>query len=185
VSYLLIGLVSAFTTLTLLCAILLARGSRRGVAGGPTRTGGLAMAAALGAVALFATTRPIGTEQLPAAGMAPALAGGLLVFFLGWVDDLRPLPPIVKLLGQIVAASVAYALGLRAGFIADGGLDWAFTVFCLVGGSNALNLIDGMDGLAGSVAAVASTIFFFMARDLGNVDAAALAVALAGCSAAG
>lgn len=183
-SYLLISLLASFTALAVLCAFLAWR--RRiigpGTGRGPSRSGGLAMALALGGTGLLAATYPIGSSQVPAAGITPALTGALLVFLIGWIDDLRPLPPVVKLLGQIGAAILSYNLGLRAGFIPDGPLDQAFTIFCLVGGANALNLIDGMDGLAASLAAVAATTFFFLARDWGRVDAAALAAGLAGCS---
>lgn len=183
VSYLSIGLLSSLLTLAVLLYFLSGRWSRA-VLPAPVipRSGGVAIALAIAATGLIAVNVPIGSSHTPAAGILPALAGGLLVFLIGWMDDLRPLPPLVKLMGQVAAAATAYALGLRAGFIPDGPLDASFTIFCLVGGANAVNLIDGMDGLAAGIAAIVSGTFFFIARDLGHVDAAVLAAALAGAS---
>src|SRR5512140_1666523 len=191
-SYLLIGLLSSFLTLVTLTAALGFKRLWRKAMGspgpatrtgsGPARIGGVAMVLALGITGLSAAALPIGSEHVPAPGILPALLGAFIVFLIGWIDDLHPLPPLLKLVGQVGAASLSYALGLRAGFIPVGPLNQAFTVFCLVGGANAVNLIDGMDGLAAGVSAIAATTLFFIARDLGEVNAAALAAGLAGCS---
>jgi UDP-GlcNAc:undecaprenyl-phosphate GlcNAc-1-phosphate transferase len=140
----------------------------------------VAIALAFAVVGILAVLGPIGATRTPASGLVPVLAGGGLIVLIGWIDDTRRLPPLVKLAGQIGAASVAYALGLRAGFLPDGPLDYLLTTFCLVGGSNALNLIDGLDGLAAGVAAAAAAVLFFVARNAGLIDAAVLAAILAG-----
>lgn len=191
-SYLSVGLLSCLITLLLLTLALRARRVTRPVAlphgpretwpSDPPRLGGLAMVTAVAVTCGLAGLLPIGTSQEPARGILPALAGGLLVFLVGWVDDNHPVPPLVKLWGQLCAASVSYSLGLHAGFLPEGWFNYAFTLFCLTGGANALNLIDGLDGLAGAVAAVAAGVFFFMARDIGNPGAAVLAATLAAAS---
>ena len=85
----------------------------------------------------------------------------LAMFSLGLWDDFRPLGAKRKLAGQIIICSVAYFLGLNihvfklpiGEHIIDLGiLSWPITVFWLVAMTNLINLIDGVDGLAGGIA---------------------------------
>lgn len=180
-SYLTVALLTCLAALAALAVV----GRRSGAPGSsPGRSGGLAIAIAALAVGFLATRLPVGTAQLPALGLLPVLAGAGLVFLIGAIDDARPLHPVVKLAGQVLAASVTCALGLTTGFLEPGPLNVLFTMFCLVGGANAFNIIDGVDGLAGGIALVAAGAGFFLARDAGNLSAAVLAAALLGGSAA-
>ncbi|MBN2439499.1 MAG: undecaprenyl/decaprenyl-phosphate alpha-N-acetylglucosaminyl 1-phosphate transferase, partial [Deltaproteobacteria bacterium] len=86
------------------------------------------------------------------------LYGALVVFGCGLWDDFRRLNPWVKLLFQVAGASIAFAGGISIGgfFIGSRGLQfgvlsYAITVFWFVLFINAVNLIDGLDGLAGGV----------------------------------
>ncbi len=182
-SYLSIGLLSC-----VLCLVLLGRPALHALipgrlaAAGVARVGGLAMMLGLAVAGGLAAFVPVGTSGAPAAGILPALAGIALIFLVGLADDVHPLSPPAKLAGQTAAAGVAWLLGLQAGFISDPAVNCAFTVFCLVGGANAFNLIDGVDGLAGGVALIAGATIFFMARNGGNVEAAVLAAALTGAA---
>ena len=100
--------------------------------------------------------------------MLSILIGGALIYVLGLIDDLRGIPPKVKLLGQIVAACTVFALGVRINFITgffsfeegytffSGASAFILTVVWIVGITNTINLIDGLDGLAAGVAAIAS-----------------------------
>lgn len=144
------------------------------------RSGGLALILALLVAGGLAALLPIGTSGRPATGLWPVLAGAAFIALVGALDDRRPLRPLLKLAGQVTAASLACALGLHAEFLPAGPANTLFTLFCLVGGANALNLIDGIDGLAGSVATLAAGALFFMARDAMNPEAACLGAALAG-----
>ncbi len=93
---------------------------------------------------------------------ATALAGALL-FMVGLADDIRGVRPLGKLLVQSAAALIVYRYGFRIehlvlppNLIID--LEWLslpVTVLWIVGLSNAFNLIDGADGLAGGVATIA------------------------------
>ncbi len=82
-----------------------------------------------------------------------------LLVALGYADDKFSLPPVVKLIGQIVTAALAVFLcGLGfSGIFPDipRWLDAAFTVFWIVGAINAFNLIDGLDGLASGLSVIA------------------------------
>jgi UDP-GlcNAc:undecaprenyl-phosphate GlcNAc-1-phosphate transferase len=102
------------------------------------------------------------------------LAGGLIILGVGMIDDWRGLPPLAKLAGQILAAVVAVSLGIRVSFVSNpfGGilplgdyLSIPITVIWLVAITNALNLADGLDGLAAGIAAIsAGTVAFISFR---------------------
>ena len=185
-SFLSVGLIACLLT-TFLIPLLARSAARRSVPasgsrgrGGTPRSGGLALLMALLVAGGMAVLLPIGTSGRPAAGLLPVLAGALLIALIGALDDHRAMPPLYKLAGQVAAAGLACAMGLRAEFLPAGPANTAFTLFCLVGGANALNLIDGLDGLAGSVALLAAGAIFFVARDAMNPEAACLGAALAG-----
>ena len=89
------------------------------------------------------------------------LAGGALLVLFGGIDDFRDLSPKVKFSGQIAAALIAAvpggvmieSLGALApeGFLLPVWLGLPLTVFVIVGVTNAINLSDGLDGLAGGI----------------------------------
>ena len=99
---------------------------------------------------------------------------------VGLVDDTRVLRPQTKLFLQIFAAGVLTALGLQFRFTGVPVLDVPITLIWIVGITNALNLLDNMDGLAAGVAAIiaAFRLAFFLAD--GQADAAILASAVLG-----
>ena len=116
----------------------------------------------------------------------------LVIFFTGLIDDYRSLSPRTKLAGQVVAAAIAVAGGLvigdisnplpPGGFVQLGWLAYPVTVVYLVAYSNIINLIDGLDGLAAGISALAALTMFVLSVWAGRLDAAALAVAVAGSS---
>jgi UDP-GlcNAc:undecaprenyl-phosphate GlcNAc-1-phosphate transferase len=79
-----------------------------------------------------------------------------VAFTTGLVDDLRRLRPYQKLAGQVLAAAVLLLDGVTFRGTGWPPLDCAITLFWLVGITNALNLLDNMDGLAAGVATVAA-----------------------------
>jgi UDP-GlcNAc:undecaprenyl-phosphate GlcNAc-1-phosphate transferase len=87
------------------------------------------------------------------------LGGAAIVFAAGLADDLRSLSPPVKLAAQIAAAAVVLGAGLRVEIVSNGVLAALLGGLWLVGMTNAFNLLDNMDGLAGSLAVVAATFF--------------------------
>src|SRR5262249_29319555 len=124
-----------------------------------------------------------------------------LIFVLGLLDDLESLPAKVKLLVQTLAGCAAYSLGVRIrslpipwnmnidlGMLHLHGpieLKWMslpVTVFWLVGIANAVNLIDGMDGLAAGVSAISALTIWSvsLAPSLERPYSALLAAVLAG-----
>lgn len=90
------------------------------------------------------------------------LLGSSLMFLLGLVDDVYNLNAKFKLFIQLSIATIVYLLGVKIHSIPFfGGVDlgfWSYpiTLLWIVGISNAVNFIDGVDGLAGSVITVNS-----------------------------
>jgi len=103
----------------------------------------------------------------PAHWLPTILSGALIIFLTGLIDDFLNLKPVVKLIGQIAAAVVAYASGLRIDYLGSIPLPvWLslpITVFWLLLTTNALNLIDGLDGLCAGIGFWATISFFAVA----------------------
>jgi UDP-GlcNAc:undecaprenyl-phosphate GlcNAc-1-phosphate transferase len=95
----------------------------------------------------------------PAWELLGILAGCAILFTAGLVDDLRQLSPAVKLVAQIAAAGVAVAAGLRVELIGNDVVAIVVAIVWIVGITNAFNLLDNMDGLAATLAAVACGYF--------------------------
>ncbi|HZT71187.1 MAG TPA: hypothetical protein VFC10_15760 [Terriglobia bacterium] len=88
-------------------------------------------------------------------GLWPLVGAAAFLFAVGLVDDLRTLRPHVKLVLQVAAASVLPIAGLVLPWTPYRILNDVITLFWMVGITNAVNLLDNMDGLAGGVAALA------------------------------
>ncbi|MEB3223932.1 MAG: MraY family glycosyltransferase [Candidatus Sericytochromatia bacterium] len=117
------------------------------------------------------------------------LVGAAMIFMLGIADDLKPLPARFKLVVQIFAAAVAFWLGVRIEVLSNpaGGVmilpmwvSMGLTVFWLVGITNTVNLIDGLDGLAGGVSLIAASTTAVIALQTKQPALALLALALVG-----
>ncbi|MFP4329391.1 MAG: MraY family glycosyltransferase [Alkalispirochaetaceae bacterium] len=119
----------------------------------------------------------------------PLLAGVCLIHFLGLLDDFVNLVAPRKFLLQVLAATVvslgpfridALALPLGNGGVELGPLAYPVTVLWIVSIANAVNLIDGADGLAGGVSAIAALFIGTIAAHSGNETLALLSFALVG-----
>ncbi len=118
------------------------------------------------------------------------LIGGVLIYLVGVVDDLKGMPAKVKFLCQMICGAVVYVFGVRITFFTNhfgsdghiflsGVVSFLVTIIWIVGITNTINLIDGLDGLAGGVAAIASFAIAYTAyiHGLYTVSLAMLAVA--------
>lgn len=110
------------------------------------------------------------------------LAGATLVFLVGLLDDVlgTRLKVGMKLAGQVLAAVVLVAGGIRTDFLYYDALNVALTMLWVVGITNAFNLLDNMDGLSAGVAFVASFVLLLNAWILGEFFIALVLVALMG-----
>jgi UDP-GlcNAc:undecaprenyl-phosphate GlcNAc-1-phosphate transferase len=79
-----------------------------------------------------------------------------LIGLLGLADDAWALSPRVRLAGQVLAAATAVALGVRLEITGLGPVDAALALVWIVGITNAVNLLDNMDGLSAAIAGVAA-----------------------------
>lgn len=120
------------------------------------RLGGLAIY-----LAVLAAAVALG-ERFNFTQFGSIIIGATGVSFLGLVDDRWGLRPMVKLIGQILAALLLWATGVRVGTFGQPILDFFLTIFWVVYITNALNLLDNMDGLAGGIAAIAAAHFALM-----------------------
>jgi UDP-GlcNAc:undecaprenyl-phosphate GlcNAc-1-phosphate transferase len=106
----------------------------------------------------------------------------LIVFALGLLDDIRGVPPIGRIAVEALLGAVLWFAGIRAGLFGFPPIDFVLTVAWIVGITNAVNLIDNMDGLASGVSAIASLAYFAIAAPQGDYLVAAFAAGLAGVS---
>jgi len=98
----------------------------------------------------------------------------IIIFIFGLVDDKRGMSAHVKLLGQLIAVTLLILLGTRVKFLENPNffiqldrpvaywLNILITVFWMVGITNAMNMVDSMDGLAIGICQVISGFFLFM-----------------------
>ena len=87
------------------------------------------------------------------------LAGCAVLFVAGLLDDVFGLPPIAKLAAQFAAAAVVLSSGLKVTIVSNHWLGLALATLWLVGLTNAFNMLDNMDGLAATLAAIAALFF--------------------------
>src|SRR4051812_21332059 len=115
--------------------------------------GGVSIAAsvAITCLAFFSSAMP-GTRQ----GLM-VLAGSLFLGAVGFVDDIKHIKPYQKLICQVLAAALVISVDLTLPWTSSQGVNIAITFFWLVGITNAINLLDNMDGLAAGVAATAAS----------------------------
>ncbi len=108
--------------------------------------------------------------------------GATLMSFMGIVDDRWGLGSYVKLAGQLLAAGILVYSGVQVR-VFGGWLDVVVTILFVVGITNAMNLLDNMDGLSGGIAMIAATYFTLLAAMSDQYLVGALAAALAGACA--
>jgi UDP-GlcNAc:undecaprenyl-phosphate GlcNAc-1-phosphate transferase len=142
--------------------------------------GGVAIVLSFTAVVVIAVlVRPPvsgGGQVIAVLGTAMALA------LMGLIDDLRGLSPWLRLLLEIAAGVLVWRLDFGTDLFHGGFEDAVITVAWVVGVTNALNLLDNMDGLSAGVSVIASLWFFAIAAANDQFLVATLAIALAGCA---
>lgn len=126
----------------------------------------------------------------PSREIVGLLLGGTTILALGIVDDLKQLSAKVKFLGQICAALVLIAFNVRIEWLTNPFGDMIYleylaipiTVLWVVGLTNTVNLIDGLDGLAAGVSTIASVTILLVAIQQNLWEIAIITAALAGSS---
>ncbi len=118
--------------------------------------------------------------------------GSLIIVITGLLDDLKGLGPKVKLLMQILAATVLFHYGFRIEFFTNllegsdiieiGTLSYPLTVFWIVGITNTINLMDGLDGLAAGITTIAAVTLSYVAFSFGRYETLLLSLILVGAN---
>jgi UDP-GlcNAc:undecaprenyl-phosphate GlcNAc-1-phosphate transferase len=152
--------------------------------------GGVAMLGGLGAGFLVAHHLPFLSRSQPAvfhdAGVV--LIGGVIICAVGILDDLIELDALTKFGGQILAAGFLvvnhvqlYSLRLPGGeqFVLDGTQAMLFSVVLVVATVNAINFVDGLDGLAAGMVTIGAVAFFAFSYRLADVNGYTLAITAA------
>ena len=142
--------------------------------------GGLAMliglVVALGVAAMTDSFREVFTDSREPIGV---LVAAIVVYATGFLDDSRDLPPPAKVTGIVIAALVLVWFGATMFyfrvpfldvFLLSGDWQPVITVLWLLGMTQAINLIDGLDGLAAGIVAIAAAAFFLYAFRLGDLE---------------
>ena len=154
------------------------------------RIGGLGIYLAFMAAIVFVAIKFKLDDEMLRETFGLVLSGSLVVA-LGLIDDYKNLPAKIKLLGQIGAAAVLVLLfDVRIDFVTDPFGDYIYlewfaipaTMFWLVGLTNTVNLIDGLDGLAAGVSAIASFTILLVALEQHFTLVAVVTAALAGAA---
>lgn len=112
------------------------------------------------------------------------MVGATLISLFGLTDDRWELSPGVKMIGQLLAGIVLLLGGVQAQVFPYEWMNWAITLFWVVGITNAINFLDNMDGLSAGLASIAAGYFLLLAvmNDPVQVLVAALAAAMIGAS---
>jgi UDP-GlcNAc:undecaprenyl-phosphate GlcNAc-1-phosphate transferase len=155
------------------------------------RLGGTAVFAAFLLVALGLALLDRLVDDTPEMQLLPYLAGAALVLAVGAIDDVRRLGPLVKLGVEVAAAAVVVyggdcrisGISSLSGVLDLGWLGGPFTILWIVLVTNALNLIDGLDGLAAGTAFLALGSIAVVARGFDLTTVAILAAVLGGACA--
>lgn len=121
------------------------------------------------------------------------MIGATVILLFGVVDDIRGMPPLMKLFGQVLAAGILVIMGVQIQNIHIPGtsvislspeLSVIVSLVWVVAFINIINLIDGLDGLAAGITCIASFSMFYYATQTGvggaYVDAALISIVLAG-----
>ena len=131
--------------------------------------GGVAMLAGVVAAVLMSWRLPfLGSQVTVQQDSLGVIVAAAVICLVGVLDDIFDLPASAKFAGQILAAGIAVALGVKMLWIPlpgqpillDGPSSVAITVFFIVLCSNAVNFVDGLDGLATGVVAIGAGAFF-------------------------
>jgi UDP-GlcNAc:undecaprenyl-phosphate GlcNAc-1-phosphate transferase len=142
----------------------------------------------LASIVIFMNQDPFMAESNRLGGV---LLGSFIIVLTGVFDDIKGMTAIVKLLFQIAAAVTVYLFGFSILKISSpfGGsyqipeiVRMGITVFWIVGFTNAVNLLDGLDGLSSGVVAIISGSLFFASLKANNPVMALLSISICASS---
>ncbi len=108
------------------------------------------------------------------------LSASTFLFLVGLADDLLNTKPYQKLIGQVMGSAFVIYYGLSLPWTRSSPINVALTIFWLIGITNAVNLLDNMDGLAPGIAAIASSFLAISFISTGHTTEALMLMIFAG-----
>jgi UDP-GlcNAc:undecaprenyl-phosphate/decaprenyl-phosphate GlcNAc-1-phosphate transferase len=108
------------------------------------------------------------------------LLASTFLFFVGLVDDLIHIKPYQKLIGQILGSAFVVYYGLSLPWTGSILVNMALAIFWLIGITNAINLLDNMDGLASGIAVIAAGFLGWSFVNSGQINEALIMLLFAG-----
>ncbi len=137
--------------------------------------------AMLGGVAIWAAVVVSYIAFLPKTPIGwRIIIASTFLFFVGLVDDVIHTKPYQKLIGQIMGSAFIIYYGLSLPWTNSLPLNMALTIFWLIGITNALNLLDNMDGLAAGISVIASCFLGLSFLHAGQQTEALMVLTFAG-----
>jgi UDP-GlcNAc:undecaprenyl-phosphate GlcNAc-1-phosphate transferase len=146
------------------------------------RVGGVAMA-----IGIFT---PLLIWNASSSSVRAFLAGAAVIILFGIIDDLIGLPPLAKMAGQVMAALIVVFWGdceirslgtlLPSGMILPALVSIPLTLIAVVGVTNAINLADGLDGLAGGISLLIFVCLGILAYEANDPDTGLVTLAFIG-----
>ena len=113
--------------------------------------------ATIGGVAIWLTVVCVYLTLVPHTSYGWVIIGAsTFLFLVGLIDDLIHIKPYQKLIGQVMGAAMVVYYGLALPWTRSLPINMVITIFWLIGITNAVNLLDNMDGLAAGIASIAS-----------------------------
>ena len=141
-----------------------------------SRLGGVAIALAISSAALF-------SSRQRAMDAGPFFAALALIWTVGLADDLRGISPFIRLVAQFSAGALLWQYGWRLPLLGSGSFNLIATCVFVTVFANAINLLDGMDGLAAGVVGIISVAYLVLPGGLMSPFALLVAWSLVGACA--
>jgi UDP-GlcNAc:undecaprenyl-phosphate GlcNAc-1-phosphate transferase len=118
--------------------------------------------------------------HFPGSFLDVVIGASTFLFLVGLADDFLHTKPYQKLIGQVMGSAFVIYYGLTLPWTNYSALNVALTIFWLIGITNAVNLLDNMDGLAAGIAVIASGFLALSFLATGHIPEAILLVTFAG-----
>ncbi|WP_332317075.1 hypothetical protein, partial [Salinibacter sp.] len=138
--------------------------------------------ALMGGIAIYGAATIGLFVALPPEDVWAVWSGATLMFAVGAVDDLARIQPAAKLAAQVVATGLLLYAGYAFGAHWPLWLSLPVTLLWVLGITNAVNLLDNMDGLAAGIAGIAAVVMAVFAGLTGSATAVALGGAVGGAA---
>lgn len=139
----------------------------------------------IGGMAIYVTFMLMVIRYVPVYNeLIAIIIGASIIYIVGMIDDMRGLPASIKLGGQIAAASVLIYSGITIDFVphipGEKIIEIIITYIWIIGITNAINFLDGINGLCSGIGVLCSLLFFVLTWKMRQDGMVLATIALAG-----